>query len=126
MPYHIKSLRDDPVRSIVWLVAIATFVLQVLVLTPWVSPNFLQVLPNVAMVMAVCVWNIWATWKNDIKWMPRASFWLFFFWVFSGLSRLAFSPDPALLLWGPFLVVALAVGVCFVHQSGESKRRGAQ
>lgn len=108
------------------VVAFLTMVVQLVTLTPWVTPIGLLAYqaPNVLVVVAVCLWGVVASGKNNLRHMSTSSFWLFVMWLWSGLSRLMFSPDPAMLLWTPFIILSSALGVVYIYLSGKKKATG--
>ena len=118
MPYHLKTARTEPARTILFVVALLTLLAQSLALVlswPYGLINF-------ALVAPVCVWGIWTSTVNSIKRMATAAFWLFTLWLWTGLTRLFFVEGVGELLWAPFLVVAAAVAVVYIYLSHQ--RRG--
>lgn len=113
--------RAEPARTILFVVSVLTGWSQSMVLTPWVSEQPWLQIPNVAFIMTFCVWGVWSAHVNNVKHMSLSSFWLSMVWFWSGVTRLVFSPDPALLLWAPFLVVSAALGVCYINLSYRKK-----
>lgn len=108
------------------VVAFLTAGMQSLTLTPWVTPfaELAYQVPNVLLVGAVCVWGVVSAVRNNVRHMSTSSFWLFVMWLWSGFSRAAFSPDPATLLWAPFIILASALGVVYIYLSGQKKATG--
>lgn len=124
MPKRIlKWSKTEPARSILFLVGLLTFIAQLFVLGPWTTtPDaFLAAAFNFFIVGGIAAWNVWASAKHDIKDMSRASMGLFVVWLWSGLSRAIFTPDPLHLLWLPMIVVAVVVGVCHIYFQGLRK-----
>ena len=117
----ISRSRSEPARTILFVVSVLTLLFQSLVLTPWVSEKPWLQIPNVLFIGAFCVWGIWSADRRSLKHMSLSSFWLSMVWFWTGVTRLAFSPDPALLLWVPFLVVSAALGVCYVNLNHQKR-----
>lgn len=70
---------------------------------------------DLLLVAGVAGWCMWAAGTNNLKNMARSSFWMFLLWLWTGLSRLAFSPDPSMLLWAPMIVVALCLAIVYIY-----------
>lgn len=117
--------RTEPARTILLVVSFMTMVLQLLVLHPAVSPNFWPVVPNVLLVATFSIYGVMSAWKHSIKHMPWAAFIMHIAWLWSGFARLLFSPDPTLLLWGPFFVVAAVMAVVYLSLNAEKRRTSA-
>ena len=118
MPYHLKTARTEPARTILFAVALLTLLAQSLALVlSWPMGLF-----NFALVAPVCVWGIWTSTTNSIKRMATAAFWLFMLWLWTGLTRLFFVEGVGELLWAPFLVVASAMAIVYIYLSHQ--RRG--
>ena len=117
----ISRSRSEPARTILFVVSVLTLLFQSLVLTPWVSETPWLQIPNVLFIGSFCVWGIWATDTRNLKHMSLSSFWLSMVWFWTGVTRLAFSPDPALLLWAPFIVVSATLGVCYVNLNHQKR-----
>jgi hypothetical protein len=109
--------RTEPARTILWTVATLSGTFQAVAL----CLGGVAVLPNTVIVVGVAAWAVWACKKNNIKHMARSSFWLFLFWLFSGLSRLFLTPHPSQLMWVPFIVVAMVMSVVYLYLSNRKR-----
>mgnify|MGYP006195974021 CR=1 FL=1 len=113
--------RTDPARTIVFVVGALTAVMQLMVFLPGGGGNLWLEIPNALVVLAFCGWAVWAAATVHVKHLSLASFWLFVLWIYSGITRLLFSPDPQMLLWSPFIVVSAALAVCYLYLSHQRK-----
>lgn len=124
MPKRIIRLsRTEPARTILLIVAFLTALMQV---AAFFIPGTFEwlALPNTVLVAAVCIWGFVSAVKNHVSHMATSSFWVFVMWLWSGLSRLMFSPEPSMLLWAPFIILASALGVVYIYLSGQKKATG--
>lgn len=116
----VRHSRTEPARTILMVVSFLTGALQIGAL--FVSGAFVWVTAvNLAVVLAVSGWAFAAGWRNNVPQMSTASFWVFVMWLWSGLSRMAFSPDPFHLLWAPFLIVAIVMSIVYIYMSHKKK-----
>lgn len=109
--------RTEPVRTILITVAILTIVAQWTTLIPWVPGPWHSQILNIVIVTSLAGWALWAGVKKSARQMSYASFWLFMLWLWSGIMRLLFTPDPWLLLWVPFIVVAACLAISYLWLS---------
>lgn len=112
----IRLSQTDPARSILGAVSTCTIAMEVAATIiaifaglPW------YVSIDLLLVAGVSGWACRAAATNNLPNMARSSFWLFILWLWTGLSRLAFSPDPSMLLWAPMVVVALSLAIVYVY-----------
>lgn len=113
MPYHITTARTEPAHTIIFVVALLTLLSQGLALAlswPLGLANFIIVGP-------VCLWGVWSAKKNNMKHMAYSSFWLFLLWLWTGLNRLFFVEGVGELLWVPFIILGIVMGVTYLHTS---------
>lgn len=116
----IRYSRTEPARTILFLVAALTFLMQGL----FVGLHFgLGLVPNLLIVGSFCSWTLWSAVTSNVKHMSMSSFWMFMVWLWSAISRLLFSADPAQLLWMPMLIVAIIMSVVYIYLSAQ-KRQG--
>lgn len=117
--------RTEPARTTIFCVALLSIAFQSLTLLPIVTPFdlFWSQAVNVAIVAVPSILSVRASYRNSVPGMARWSFWLFIIWLWSGLSRLAFSPDWALLLWAPMLIVAVVLAIAHIYMKGMQKGR---
>jgi len=106
----LKYSREEPARTILWSVSVLTGVTQTIAWLTGGAATFIVGLPNLLLVIALCGYGVWSTQRGHFKHMGKASFMMFVVWLWSGMARLAFSPDPGRFLWFPFLVVAVIMG----------------
>lgn len=118
MPYHLTTARSEPARTVLFVVAILTLLAQVAAMVlswPLGIVNFVLVAP-------VLLWGLWASLKNNMKHMAWSSFWLGMLWTWTGLMRLIIIEGVGELLWFPFLVVGVVMGICYLYFSFQRKR----
>lgn len=128
MPKRLWYLsKTDPARTILLVICMATLVIELATLTPWITPwpAVLFQAVNVAVVTIPAIVGLVAGIKNDVKWMSNASFWMFLIWLWSGVTRIFVSTEPLALLWTPFLIVALVLAVIYIYMSHLNKVRKA-
>lgn len=120
MPYHLTTARTEPARTILFGVGVLTLLAQVAALVlswPLGLINFILVAP-------ICLWALWASLRNKTKHMGWSSFWLGLLWTWTGLTRLIIVEGVGELLWVPFLIVGLVMGVCYLYFSFHRRRIG--
>ena len=109
----IKNSREDPARAILGLIASASVLSQVwavFLTVPWYAG-----LPNLAVVGAVGIWALASTTRGNAKHMAWSSFWLSAMWTWTGITRLIIVEGVGELLWVPFLIVGMTLGVTYLH-----------
>lgn len=92
-------------------------------LLPFITPVefLLTQAVSVAIVAVPSVLGLRAAYRNNVQGMSRWSFWLFVIWLWSGFSRLAFSPDWTMMLWAPMVIVAVALAISHIYMEGLRK-----
>lgn len=113
MPYKLSTARTEPARTVLFAVATMTILGQLVALLlnwPLGVVNFILVAP-------VCIWAVWAAVKRSPKHMSLSSFWLSLLWLWTGMTRLIVVEGVGELLWVPFLIVGIVMGICYLYFS---------
>jgi len=94
-----------------------------LTLTPLVTPleDFAAQAFSVAIAGGLCGWAVVTTYKNNVVGMSRSSFWLSLVWLWTGLTRLIFAPDPTMFLWFPMILLFIVLSVVHIYMEGVRK-----
>lgn len=117
----VKQSREDPARAVLGMIGLVTLIAQgwaMFLTVPWYygAPNFMLAAP-------FAIWAMWATSKGNVKHMARSSFALFLMWTWTALTRLIIVEGVGELLWVPFLITGLTLGITYLHFSYK-KRQG--
>jgi hypothetical protein len=109
---------------IVLITGTLTFLAGVWILTPWYLP---LVLPSASTAIGVSVMvagvlntlatlpALWVYRKNCPKAVARGAFWLFLWYMFVSLTRIAFTGGVS-LGWVATMIIALIMAVVYVEQ----------
>lgn len=123
--------RKQPGRAIIAMVAAVTMAMTAFTLTPLYGPpevykwgftdhpGIADNIPNVILVFILTLYALWTVKTNSLKHMARGALAMHFVWMLSALSRAVVSQYPFQLLWVPFLIVALVMGIIYLHMSKE-------
>ena len=119
MPYHLSTVKAEPARTILWAIALMSLIAQVaaLVLTWPVG------LANMVIVAPVCIWALIASKKCNYRHMSYSSFAMSLMWLWTGFMRL-FLPGVGTLVWIPFIMVGIVMGICYIYFSHHRRRIG--
>jgi hypothetical protein len=125
--------REQPAKAIGILISLFTIAVVLFSLTPFYGPPealgllgthtslgvFAPIVGmfNLVASLGIPVWFLRAAQKHNIKHMERASFYLSLVYLLTTLSRLLLLAYPFQLLWVPFLVISMILGVCFLYFS---------
>lgn len=132
----LELSRTEPAKTILIVVCVISILMVLFTLTPWFgppeairlgitqAPTLLSKLPSVLITTGICSWGIWAAWKNNLKHMTRAAFWVQFIWSFSALTRLVLTTLPGQLLWVPFVIVSLIMAIVYLYLAHENRKVG--
>lgn len=116
MPRRIvKHSREDPARAILMLIASMSLLSQIwatFLTIPWWHG-----LPNLVIVAPFALWGMFASMRGKLKHMSLSSFWLACVWIWTSLTRLLLTEGIGELLWIPFLILGLTLGVTYLHFS---------
>ena len=113
-----KHARTEPARTILFVVAVLTFIMQ----AAFVGFHFSAfATANLAVVGAIAGWGWWSAHVNSPKHMSMSSFWLFLIWIWAAINRLIVTPDPTQLLWMPMLTVAMCMAVVYLYLSNQRR-----
>lgn len=132
MPKRFIHLsRKQPGRAIIAMVSAITIAMTAFTLTPLYGPpetfrwgftdhpGIADNIPSVVLTLGLALYSMWTVKTNEYKHMARGALAMHFVWMFSALSRAVVSQYPFQLLWVPFLIVALAMGIIYLHMSKE-------
>lgn len=124
MPYRFfRTSKTEPMRTILFTLSVLTAAAQIATLLPWITSPWYIGLPNVLIVVPVCIWAAVAAFKNNLKQMGRSSFALCLMWTWSGLARL-FSIQVLTLVWVPYLLVGIVFATGYLYFSYQRRRNG--
>ena len=121
MPYRIwRWSKEEPARAILFIISALTGVAQTAATV--IHPGTVG---NLVLIMPICLWACVSCYRNNLKFMSWASFWLCLIWMWSGLVTLILRNEMwSTFLWTPFLIIAAALAVVYVHLSAIRRLTG--